>query len=453
METLEEGRRVLLSELNFSKFEVVSDEDGPTKISGVISIVDKANLNGRVYPKAVMETAIKKISENLDRHPGMVDHPEGTPSIEDVGIRWTNIYLDGDRVIGEGEIIPTRKGRDLESVIRAGIEVGISTRGYGTGKRGKWNGEDVVIIQSDYEMEAPDAVVDPSVVDARIQTIESAEEVDWSLLTVSSLSEHRPDLISEIRATESAPNNDEVDMENEENAQASEEVVVEKVDEVSAETTEAVASDEETKEAVEEVNEATEDAELTEAEKVKATLTEALADMTSKYEEAAARLTEMESEKQELAESVENWNAMLAAIAKQCHEDVDAENFYAVGDLAWMARMAKWGRDDEKYAAAIAAADGVESALKKIAYNNVQRYAAEKARPTKFAFALMDALKDCRTKEEVDAQFDTAVARIEAEMAGLPTVTTKGQVIEPVEEKKLPSDVEQAIEAMKNFGK
>lgn len=588
-----EGKRIALNELRYSKFEVVSDDGGPAKITGVISIVDAINQNGRVYPKAVMESAIEKISENLNRHPGLVDHPEGMASIEDIGIRWTNIYLDGDKVMGEGDIVPTRKGQDLENVIRAGIEVGVSTRGYGSAKRGKWGEEDCVIVQPDFELESADAVVDPSVMDARITQIESEEEIPWEILTADSLTEHRPDLVEEIEdllcavwstaqvndlpdssfayvepgkkdssgrtvprskrhfpfkdadgkidpahvrnalarlsqsklpqdakdkvlavlkkaakavgievsdAKDSSDNDiTEVEMNKDENAE--EAVVAAPVEEAS----DAPKADETTEVVV------TESPELTEA---KASLEEA----NAKVEQLTARLSEVESEKTALAEDVANMEKILSLCAKEIGELAKKKEFQGAGMMSMMGSMmtnmmkdmgdgnmqnsmdalvtsvnsvvesvtenakdmqaimdlmSKVMSDmnkagDSKSAGMVAEmrdkikgmtknmGDGaeqksmdaliasVDSVLESLERANIRDYVSEKCRPEKFGWALIDALRDCKTTDEVDGQFDAAKARVEAELAGQVRPASKGVVHEEEPRSPRPESVEKA---------
>jgi hypothetical protein len=197
MDKMIEGKRLPLDEIRFAQLQVLeSDEGKPTTIEGVASIADAINANNRVYPLTVLKNAAKRANALLNRHPGLVDHPRGASSVADAGIRYTALWMDGKELKFRGEIIPTRKGLDLEAVVRSGIEVGISTRGYGSVKAGTWEGEDTMIVQDDYELEAPDAVLDPSVLDARIQTYEDAEATKE--LTLDQLRENRPDLIAAL---------------------------------------------------------------------------------------------------------------------------------------------------------------------------------------------------------------------------------------------------------------
>jgi hypothetical protein len=415
-----------LAELHYTRLQIVEGEEGkPIVIEGVASIADKINANGRVYPYAVLEAAAKKVSENLDRHPGLVDHPEGPSSVADAGIRYTELYMDGKELKFRGEIIPTRKGMDLAAVVKSGIEVGISTRGYGSVVRGQWEGKDCWIIQDDYTLEAPDACLDPSVEDARIL---KAESIDWQNIILDTIKLHREDLVEML-------------MEKEEKTQENESI--EKLESESLEVeetkTEEVGA---TEEPLEEKQE-----ESVSVEEVRATLTNALAEMTAKYEETAVRLSEVESERSALAESVENFNTILTAIASQIEDDLANENFYAVSNLAWMGADCKWMRDSEAYKAALAATGSAESALKRVAQANLEGYIREKCRPERIALPLADALVAvCQSKEDVDSKFDEMKTKIESELAGLNKPVTKGEVNEPEPVRHVPKSVERAVE-------
>ena len=58
---LEEGKRLQLEDLQYSKFEV-SESDGLAKITGIISIADVVNRNNRLYPADVMQKAIDVVN-------------------------------------------------------------------------------------------------------------------------------------------------------------------------------------------------------------------------------------------------------------------------------------------------------------------------------------------------------------------------------------------------------
>jgi hypothetical protein len=195
----------LVVETRFQRLHIVEDtvkDGGLLKISGVASQTDTVNRNGRVYPRAVMEREITSMSGNLSRSDrvGAVNHPSREPRIEDLALKFTKLWMEGNDVLFEAEILRTERGRDLEALIRGGVEIGISSRGYATVKTGEWQGERVEMIQDDYELSTYDAVVEPSVADARIRNFEAYSRVLDKIDHLMSVKPENLDAIDEIIA-------------------------------------------------------------------------------------------------------------------------------------------------------------------------------------------------------------------------------------------------------------
>jgi len=169
----------LLIETTMQRLTILEKDEasGFTKIRGMAGVVDTLNGNKRVYPRTVIEKQFPMFLEESSKSNriGAVDHPDVTPRISDLALRFTDVGIEPQscNVYFEAIIIPTVKGKDLEALIRAGVSVGISSRGYGSVKKGEWKGESASIIQDDYELVTYDAVVEPSVADARILAFET----------------------------------------------------------------------------------------------------------------------------------------------------------------------------------------------------------------------------------------------------------------------------------------
>src|SRR5690606_16710746 len=91
---------------------------------------------------------------------GELDHP--TDSIihfEKASHLITDLWWEGNVLMGEGEILPTPHGRILENLIKSNVRVGISSRGVGNGSV---NSEGVLVIGESYKLITFDAVADPS---------------------------------------------------------------------------------------------------------------------------------------------------------------------------------------------------------------------------------------------------------------------------------------------------
>lgn len=178
-----EGRQTELREVHVGRLVVVEAEgDGAATVKArVPNAADSINANNRVYPLKLMQREVKRMAASLDRRPGLVDHPERNARVRDIGVRWTSVQMEGKDVVLEGEIVPTAAGRDLEAIGRSGLEIGISSRGYGSGKVADWHGKEAMIIQDDYELVTYDVVVDPAFTEATV-TVEEIEELDPALV-------------------------------------------------------------------------------------------------------------------------------------------------------------------------------------------------------------------------------------------------------------------------------
>ncbi|GAF85875.1 unnamed protein product, partial [marine sediment metagenome] len=122
----------------------------------------KPTANGRLYQHPIWESNIGRLAENLSARKvlGELDHPsDGRTALQRASHIITNLQLEGDRVIGEAEILDTAKGRDLKAILAAGVPVGISSRGYGSTKP---NGKGHDVVQEDYKLVTFDFVAEPA---------------------------------------------------------------------------------------------------------------------------------------------------------------------------------------------------------------------------------------------------------------------------------------------------
>lgn len=156
----------LLQEINEFSYSVEElNEDGMPKkfrLKGTFQAADTPNGNKRVYPKPVLESAIAKVQPVVSekRMLGELDHPSDAKiHLDKVSHVVTKLEMTPDgKVYGEAEVLPTASGKILESLLRSGVKLGISSRGFGSTKHN--NGLDEV--QDDYKMVTFDMVSDPS---------------------------------------------------------------------------------------------------------------------------------------------------------------------------------------------------------------------------------------------------------------------------------------------------
>jgi hypothetical protein len=159
-----------------------------------MSVADEVNGNGRLYPFETWSREIGKLQTKLESSQlvGAADHPEdGRSRITDAAIKWTAVGMNGKTTWGEGEIIPTAKGKDLEALVRSGVTVGISSRGYGSGVQRNMNGRMVTVVSEDFSLQTFDAVLGQSVEGAHLAV---ADE------TLSFLFVHIPSVFFESKA-------------------------------------------------------------------------------------------------------------------------------------------------------------------------------------------------------------------------------------------------------------
>lgn len=162
--------------------EVVREiEDGkPTmKIVGKFLMFDKKNRNGRIYPKKVMEEAVRNYKRDFidtRRALGELNHPPGRVSVdpERACILVESLEQEGNYFIGKAKVLSTPLGRLLGNLLDDGVTIGVSSRG--TGDIVKKNG--ATYVKEGYEIKtAADIVFDPSVADAFVECL--MEDVEY----------------------------------------------------------------------------------------------------------------------------------------------------------------------------------------------------------------------------------------------------------------------------------
>jgi len=138
-----------------------STEKGTTKFRGKFQEAEAKNKNNRVYPYAILDENVKKLSPIIKARGlvGELDHPtDSVIHFEKASHIVTNIWWEGNNLMGEGEILNTPAGRILKALLNDGVRVGISSRGVGNGR--EENG--TFVIGESYKLITFDAVADPS---------------------------------------------------------------------------------------------------------------------------------------------------------------------------------------------------------------------------------------------------------------------------------------------------
>ena len=136
-------------------------ERGNPLVEGILATAEVKNGNGRYYSKELWNRELGKYMELVkeNRAMGELDHPESqVVNLKNVSHNISDVWWDGDNVMGKIEILPTPSGNILKALIDSGITVGVSSRGMGSLEQ---NG-DIMEVQDDFELLCWDFVSTPS---------------------------------------------------------------------------------------------------------------------------------------------------------------------------------------------------------------------------------------------------------------------------------------------------
>jgi hypothetical protein len=152
----------LLIETKLFEGKVQEDEGGRTIVKGILQRAGAENQNGRIYPKEILMREAKKYEVFIKerRALGELDHPDSTViNLKNVSHNIREIHWDGDDLVGTVEVLSTPSGNILKELLKAGILLGISSRGMGSTRNLSGN---KVEVQEDFELIGWDFVSNPS---------------------------------------------------------------------------------------------------------------------------------------------------------------------------------------------------------------------------------------------------------------------------------------------------
>jgi hypothetical protein len=153
-----------------------SDSDGRMVLEGKLQAADTKNGNNRVYPEKVLRREI----DNYIKGPltqnnalGELDHPESSVvNLNNVSHNIIKIWWDGKDVMGRLVLLNTPSGKIAMELVKAGIPLGISSRGMGSVKQ---IGE-TVEVEEDFSLLCFDLVSVPSTPEAYMHPIGTLKE-------------------------------------------------------------------------------------------------------------------------------------------------------------------------------------------------------------------------------------------------------------------------------------
>jgi hypothetical protein len=125
------------------------------------------NHNGRIYPLSEIRRAVTTLREKIESTGpvlGELDHPEGLNiNLDRTSHAIQEMSMDNSDGIGRLRVLNNRNGEIVRSIIEAGVQLGVSSRGSGSvGGNG---------IVTEFEIITIDIVANPSAPDAHPQAI------------------------------------------------------------------------------------------------------------------------------------------------------------------------------------------------------------------------------------------------------------------------------------------
>ena len=170
-----------LNESNGSAYGI----PGGFVVEGVLQRAGAKNQNGRIYPKNILHRECQRYQkEYIDQHRalGELDHPESSVvNLNNVSHNILKIWWNGDDLHGTVQVLDTPSGKILKELFRAGITLGISSRGLGSVK--ELRNESAVEVQEDFELICWDFVSNPSTHGAFMRPTSMNESVNKNQTT------------------------------------------------------------------------------------------------------------------------------------------------------------------------------------------------------------------------------------------------------------------------------
>jgi len=172
---------MLLRELlNIEQIGIIKEDK--TKDGNTMSIkvpfceADKKTKNGRIYSEWLLKRELEKVKDKVESGAflGTGDHSEdGKSKIGDISHIVTQLELNEKTGWAWIKVLPTEKGRAVQTIVREGGKLGISMRGFGNVSK------DTGQVQGDYNFVGLDIVCDPSVKIAQFDKSNILESLDF----------------------------------------------------------------------------------------------------------------------------------------------------------------------------------------------------------------------------------------------------------------------------------
>lgn len=160
------------------------EQGRPIVLSGILQKSDTKNQNGRLYTRNVLEREVKNYAQIVSENRGLgtLDHEDSAQiSLEKVSHKVNKIWLEGNNVMGELQLLDTPKGKIAQDLLAGGVQVGISSRGCGEVEK---NNEGIDVVGEDFILISFDLVAEPSTPGAWLN-LKEGKEISFNSLPKS----------------------------------------------------------------------------------------------------------------------------------------------------------------------------------------------------------------------------------------------------------------------------
>ena len=136
-------------------------EENVMILSGIMQMTNTKNGNGREYMHETMVREVKNYQKLVreKRALGELDHPDDSViNLKNCSHMVTDIWIDGNNVMGKIRVLGTPAGEILRALIDGGATVGVSSRGMGSVREEGGR----TIVEDDFQLICFDMVSEPS---------------------------------------------------------------------------------------------------------------------------------------------------------------------------------------------------------------------------------------------------------------------------------------------------
>ena len=157
--------------MNFDQAKIVLESEGEGDVkslhmNGICIQGDIRNQNQRVYSSQEIGRAVKTLNQQIEGGYsvcGELDHPADLKiNLDRVSHMITKMWMDGPNGYGKLKILPTPMGKLIESMLTAGVKLGVSSRGSGeVDGGGNVQGFEIITVDIVAQPSAPGAYPTP----------------------------------------------------------------------------------------------------------------------------------------------------------------------------------------------------------------------------------------------------------------------------------------------------